>query len=359
MMHSANITSFHKLLAHLRSIVGRRDRTDLNGALLLAAHAMLGTEQAALLRMIRHGQTIYVIPCARAVGDVLDVQDAYLLSPLQGTNIDAYPSYARCIKQAKVLHLDEDGKCRHIVPFYRHGEPYALLDLVCSHAFTEGETNVLEQLLGLFIDHLNLIDYAETDTLTGLLNRKTFDENLSRVLANAVDDEATPDGSRPRRRHARKEGVAHWLAVADIDHFKLVNDTHGHIIGDEVLILVARVMRESFRFDDQLFRFGGEEFVTVLQPATPTEAITVLDRFRRNIESHDFPIVGKVTLSLGFTRVDPMGTPTELVGRADQALYYAKKNGRNRLENYESLINGGHIAAACPPTIDKPKPELF
>jgi diguanylate cyclase (GGDEF)-like protein len=209
----------------------------------------------------------------------------------------------------------------------------------------------------LFLDHLSLIEYAETDTLTGLLNRKTFDENLNRILANVGnDDTLLEQHPYPHRRHARKAGVSNWLAVADIDHFKRINDTHGHIIGDEVLLLVAQFMRQSFRFDDQLFRFGGEEFVTVLQPAGQGDAFTVLERFRTKIETHDFPIVGQLTISIGFTRIDALDSPTELVGRADQALYFAKQSGRNRVESYEDLLAAGLIVDNLPHKTDI---ELF
>ena len=115
-------------------------------------------------------------------------------------------------------------------------------------------------------------------------------------------------------------------------------------------------MRQSFRFDDQLFRFGGEEFVTVLQPASQADAFTVLDRFRSNIENHDFPIVGRLTISIGFTRIDALDSPTELVGRADQALYFAKQAGRNRVESYEDLYAAGLIPDSHNA---KPKAELF
>jgi diguanylate cyclase (GGDEF)-like protein len=150
--------------------------------------------------------------------------------------------------------------------------------------------------------------------------------------------------------------MSNWLAVADIDHFKQVNDTYGHIIGDEVLLLVAQLMRQSFRLGDQLFRFGGEEFVTVLQPVTQDDAQMVLDRFRHNLKNYEFPIVGRVTISIGFTQIHPIDTPTELVGRADQALYFAKQNGRDRVVSYEFLRATGELADQ---QVDKPKVELF
>lgn len=355
---SAGADIRHELIVHLRRIVGQRDRTSLNRALVLAARGLLAARRVVLLRVVQHKGAEFVIPCAGMVGDMEDVQDAYLISPQRGHPLAGHPDYAHACRTATPCHGRGDGTHRHVFPLMRHDQPYAVLELERATPLDLTEQELIDQLLGLFLDHLTLIDYAETDTLTGLLNRKTFDENLSRILASAGNDDSavSAHNHHPLRRHARQDGVSNWLAIADIDHFKAVNDTHGHIIGDEVLLLVAQLMRSSFRFDDQLFRFGGEEFITVLQPARQDDALAVLERFRSSIENHVLPIVGRIGISIGFTRIDPMDTPTELVGRADQALYLAKGRGRNRVESYEDLLADGTIVNTV---ASKPGAELF
>ena len=89
---------------------------------------------------------------------------------------------------------------------------------------------------------------------------------------------------------------SYWLAVIDIDHFKRVNDLSGHLIGDEVLLLLARQMRVNFRFHDQLYRFGGEEFVVLMRCTNHADALAALERFRHQIEIHAFPQVGPITV---------------------------------------------------------------
>ena len=189
-----------------------------------------------------------------------------------------------------------------------------MVELERTAPFDTPVIGLVESILTYYSDHLALIDYAETDTLTGLLNRKTFDEHLDRVLSTASDDtcsEATVD--HPLRRQVKSlDQTSNWLAIIDIDHFKGVNDTHGHLIGDEVLLLMAQRMQESFRLDDQLFRYGGEEFVAVLQPTGLLEARAVLDRFRRAVEVFEFPIVGKITVSVGFTMISFFDNPPDL-----------------------------------------------
>ena len=200
--------------------------------------------------------------------------------------------------------------------------------------------------LKVYQNHLNLINDAECDTLTGLFNRKTFEERIDRVLAMQRAARENPSYGASDRRLMRT-GEHHWLAVVDIDHFKSVNDRFGHLYGDEVLILVSRLMMRGFRMEDRLFRFGGEEFVIVLSPCSGAGAAMVLDRFRTAIANFAFPQVGKVTISIGYTRIRIDDMPSIVVGRADQALYYAKRNGRDQVRNFEQLAAAGEIQVAA------------
>jgi diguanylate cyclase (GGDEF)-like protein len=131
--------------------------------------------------------------------------------------------------------------------------------------------------------------------------------------------------------------------VVDIDHFKLVNDQHGHLIGDEVLLLLSRLLRASFRFHDRLYRFGGEEFVVLLRCANDDQAHSALERLRAATESYSFPQVGHITVSIGFTRVGSTDSPGEAFERADKAVYWVKAHGRNRVASYSALVAQGEI----------------
>ena len=197
-------------------------------------------------------------------------------------------------------------------------------------------------LAHIYGNQIRLLDYSELDTLTRLLNRKTFDETFDRLLTVSARD-ASEDGFEDRRDHL-DDGSPAWLCVVDIDHFKRVNDSFGHLFGDEVLLRMGDLMRKTFRGGDRLFRFGGEEFVVILNAADQALAETGFDRFRNSVENHEFPQVGKVTCSIGFTSVSTMDVPTDVVGRADEALYYAKEHGRNQVCCYEQLVKDGGIS---------------
>lgn len=204
----------------------------------------------------------------------------------------------------------------------------------------------ISSFLKTYQNHVNLINDAECDTLTGLFNRKTFENRINRLLAMQREAQVSPQVDTGNRR-AIRPGEHNWLAVVDIDHFKSVNDRFGHVYGDEVLILLARLMMRGFRMEDRLFRFGGEEFVIVLSPCAAAGAALVLERFRSSIEKYDFPQVGRVTASVGYTRIRLDDMPSVTVGRADEALYYAKRNGRNRVCSHEHLTAAGDIRTAA------------
>lgn len=209
----------------------------------------------------------------------------------------------------------------------------------------ECDEKTLEMALAIttiYANQRSLLDYSQRDSLTDLLNRKTFDQNFSKVLS-ALARSDTPSGSQQEERRHTDANKNQWLAVVDIDHFKRVNDEFGHLYGDEVLLLLSNLIRSSFRPHDGLFRFGGEEFVILLQAAELKDAQRIFERFRSNVEKCHFPQVGQVTVSIGFTRIGLNATPVVVLGHADMALYHAKTHGRNQVCYYEKLVADGQL----------------
>ena len=159
---------------------------------------------------------------------------------------------------------------------------------------------------------------ATVDALTGLRNRRWLDEAFARELARA--DVA----GRPL-----------CLAMADVDRFKKFNDTHGHRAGDEVLKVVARMLRESSRPNDLVARYGGEEFTVLFPETVLDDALAACERLRRAVGgaevSHDGGALPRVSASFGLAQREPGETLAALVARADAALYRAKQQGRDRV----------------------------
>lgn len=131
------------------------------------------------------------------------------------------------------------------------------------------------------------------------------------------------------------------MGIIDIDHFKRINDEYGHIYGDEILLLLSRQMQTFFRRADLLFRFGGEEFVVLLEPTNERGAKTAFLRFLTQISEYEFPQVGQVTISIGYAPIHADSVSTDVFGRADQALYHAKEHGRNQVASYLELVASG------------------
>ncbi len=164
---------------------------------------------------------------------------------------------------------------------------------------------------------------SSTDPLTGLGNRRTFDAELETEL----------------KRSARG-GETVSLLLIDIDHFKSVNDQHGHQTGDEVLREIGAVLTESLRGADRGFRFGGEEFAAILPATSGAGAVVVADRLRRAIAGHRIGDLN-VTVSIGIGSSDEHDAASEIIAAADAGLYLAKDRGRNRIE-------------AAPPQVTQP-----
>ncbi len=187
-------------------------------------------------------------------------------------------------------------------------------------------------LITLFENLLNIFNLAERDSLTNLLNRKAFDKTITQIHNKQHQDFIT-----------RSKQHFVYLGLIDIDHFKRINDQFGHLYGDEILIGFARLMEQSFRRQDWIFRYGGEEFAAIIEDVSPQHIELVLNRFREKVEQHNFPFASKITISIGCVHIESGGAVPSTIDKADKALYYSKEHGRNRVSVYENLVNKGKL----------------
>lgn len=158
---------------------------------------------------------------------------------------------------------------------------------------------------------------AVTDPLTKLYNRQKFNEVFKEMLMRQHWTESNTFG----------------VVIADVDHFKDVNDAYGHQAGDAVLIAMADTLGETIRTSDILARWGGEEFVVLLPDVDIEKAALAAEKYRQAIEQMHLPEVGPITASFGVTVFSKEDTQEKMIYRADVGLYRAKKNGRNRVES--------------------------
>ena len=177
-------------------------------------------------------------------------------------------------------------------------------------------------LVRRFMMHGQLLAQSRIDTKTGLLNASTWEREAATEIARAV-----------------RTGVPLALALVDIDHFKLVNDTYGHLVGDKALRAVTDALRSQLRAYDLAGRFGGEEFAILLPHTREVDALTVAERLRVYIADLSIPVRDndeagpfvKVTISVGVAALDGASRElTQMLAAADAALYHAKETGRNK-----------------------------
>lgn len=224
------------------------------------------------------------------------------------------------------------------------------LGSVAVNAFSDLQIGVLDTLMNQVavvmenaLLHRQMSERALTDGLTGLLNHRTFMEKLTEEL-NRFDREPQPFS----------------LLLLDIDHFKKVNDTYGHPVGDEALRTVAGIVRKSVRAIDHVARYGGEEFAVGLVGADEKGAEQMAERIRKTVEKT--PVTAEksaffCTLSIGAATLRPEGERKEgIIARADAALYHAKRSGRNRVCPHEKLTETERAAAVKASEVPTPAP---
>jgi diguanylate cyclase (GGDEF)-like protein len=336
------------LLKHMVDMTGHRDHAMLDISVISAVQELADAAQTRILTIAVHAGQRFLRPRASIVkGGPARLEE--VPEGMLGEPVAAWPELARCLTErgSCAEACGADGIQRLWLPIWFGDKVTTCLELSGQTPFSSAAMHMVGGIVGVYRNFQNLLDYSERDSLTGLLNRKTFDDQLARMLHQV---QAQPDclpGQPERRQHGvdAKREERQWLAVVDVDHFKAVNDKFGHLYGDEVLILIANLMQSSFRAQDRVFRFGGEEFVVLLRSSTLENAWKIIERFRTNVEQHAFPQVGRVTVSVGFVGIGAHDSPVVTLGQADQALYHAKSHGRNQACHYDDLVAHGVVRA--------------
>ncbi len=329
-------------IEHVARLTHTQDRDTTDSVLVEVLRSLVRPESVSLIEVVEAAGQLHCFTRAHLTADMVapsstptwvSLEDCPLLSD--------FPERLACVQNRQTLSFQEGIATVLLVPVVTEVEATLLIEVrLAKDAHHAGAKSLadgmaqplVEGLAKIFRNFLNLLDSSERDSLTSLLNRKSFDDTFFKTTRqNSVQ-------AAPRvlddQRQIEPPGQ-YWLGVIDIDHFKRVNDGFGHLIGDEVLLLVARIMRSSFRHDDRLYRFGGEEFVVLLRAQSEDAALSVFERFRCNVQAYQFPQVGTITISLGCTRVRDNDTPAAAFERADKVVYMAKDQGRNQVRCYE------------------------
>lgn len=329
-------------MAHLAALTAQRDRELLDVSLAQGVLELLCACSAGVYRLVgRDDEPRRWYQCGLARKGCIAVSDPAWIDLHDLPEEAAYPVRrqalaARALAQVDVQATEQDpGGCLAVLPLLAELGPPGVLEVRTEAPLTAAALRPILTLLKVFGNFQNLLESSQRDALTGLLNRQTFDAAFLKASMPLARGTGLSDDRRTN------PATGYWLGVVDIDHFKLVNDRFGHLIGDEVLVLMARIMRQSFRHYDRLYRFGGEEFVVLLRGGNESDAHGAFERFRQNVASYPFPQVGQVTVSVGFGEVRHQDSPSGAFKRADESVYTAKHQGRNRVLCFEALVREG------------------
>lgn len=311
-----------RLEAVLDNIITLTSKTDSSALELTLAQTLFTL--AGIDNMLMHSaDSITRAQSALSNSELLSVESVHIPESL----VD---SLVQCLESAEITTSVHQKKPITLFPLMRaKAQPLAII--VVEEGEEKHDHELILQILKIYHNFLALMNENERDTLTGLLNRKTFDQKINTIITD-LQNKDQETGSEPA-----------YLAIFDIDHFKRVNDSHGHLIGDEVLLLFSRLMNKNFRNQDFLFRFGGEEFVGVFECSSDEMMSSILNSFRQIIANYNFPQIGKLTVSGGFTKVAENDLSSKVIDRADVALYHAKNNGRNQIYQHEQLVINGMV----------------
>ncbi len=272
-----------------------------------------------------------------AAARILPPLSALLQKPLSivdGPSPDADLHFVVPVNAPGVCIRSEDGR-----PFSANEREllHEVLELIRIADESDARFHDIEQrLVRLQRENLDLVvknrvlsEVSTRDALTGLYNRFYVMEKIDSEMNRSLRQQSPMS-----------------LLMLDIDHFKRVNDSYGHSVGDQVLKSVGQVLRESCRVYDVPGRYGGEEFCVVLPGTRVSNTAHVAERIRRRLAGTALPIAGdslRVTASIGIAGVDCVPedgvvSPATLIERADRALYSAKNRGRNRIETWDSQL---------------------
>jgi diguanylate cyclase (GGDEF)-like protein len=329
-----------KLLDSVVDITAEADREHFRSSLSATVRQLLNIEDVSFLR-----------PLSDAAGELvfqeLHYDAARSRSGGSGLHAETRPRQLRAEQITAMLRMgyslqSDDEQSTLLLPVLVRE---ALTEVVVLRApmISSEVVAMLRGFVRLYRNFVAVINEGERDALTGLLNRRVLETRLSEVARENATRHAVVQVREDGERRQIRDLTPHFIAVLDIDHFKRVNDTFGHLFGDEVILLVSQLMREEFRDDDMLFRYGGEEFVAILATHTRQGAMAALERFRARVAARRFPQLNQVTISAGLAEMRGRELAAAVIARADRALYCAKDDGRNRVYDYDELSAQGRF----------------
>lgn len=346
------------LIEHIVKLTDHRDRDLLELTLSKALLDLLPIQRIVIARVVaEEGEKRWLDVArldARGGGKVVD--------PLR-VDFSTLPRLADSSDRLKCLELretveiawaGEDGPRISMLPLFSDSrkDDAGVIEVHSDAPLSHDQLQTIEQLRRIYRNMYSLLEYSDRDALSGLLNRKSLDDAFYSAVLEELDGmmgepamAGQPTGLSHERRH--RVPANYWLGSAIVDNFALINDKHGHLIAEEVLLLVARVMNNTFRTYDRIYRFGGEHFGVLMHCPDEALVLAAFERFRANVEKFNFPQVGRVTVSCGFTSVMADDSPSSALEKTERAVDFAQRSGCNKVCSHLGLVRRGFFGTAA------------
>ena len=333
-----------KILQSVIEITKQRDLDSMESSLVATLAELLPVVGICILKSIKENDVSYFeeVVCLHINHDI---DEPYSWS-VDSNIVKADKYFDECISGSKIIsYKHEKGFLRLLIPINDDSQTIECL-VIDSYENLSSHMGLIEGFTKIYENYMVVFNESERDKLTGLFNRRTFDNKLLKLFKKQRNkNQQNTNSSQPQNHRHNENNETAWLIITDIDHFKRVNDTYGHLYGDEVILTISQIMKACFRNSDLLFRIGGEEFVILLGPAPQNIAESLIERFRKTVEEYAFSEIGTVTVSAGYTKITEKDYPPAVLESADKALYFSKEHGRNCSYNYETLMEQGKITS--------------
>ncbi len=341
------------LIEHILKMTDHRDRDHLELTLSKALIDLLPIDRVVMARVLSEEGVKRWLEIAsldaRGGGKLVDPLrvDFESLRPL-----DDNRDRLRCVlnrERVEVAWAGEEGPRITYLPLFTdsRNDDEGVVEVHSGSALRQDQQLTVDVLLHVFRNMYNLLAYSDRDALTGLLNRKALDDTFYSAVLEELDEGAEAKTKELEAAvepgHERRHRVPpnYWIGTVSVDNFGMLNDRNGHLIAEEVLLLVARIMNNTFRTYDRIYRLGGEQFAVLMHCPDETLVLAAFERFRANMEKFNFPQVGRVTACAGFTRVTAEDSPDTTLERCERAVDYAQRNGRNKVFSHGDLVRKG------------------
>jgi diguanylate cyclase (GGDEF)-like protein len=333
------------LADYLLQLTAHRDRDFLEYTLAKAVLHLVPVRRVLVTHVMREvGEQRWFEVASLDVGGGGKVADPLRIDFSSMKPLQDAPDRLKCLltqNKVEVAKAGPQGPRVTYIPLISDISPemQGVLEIHSAATLSAADLQTIGQLHQVYCNIYKLLAYSDRDALTGLLNRKSLDNAFYSAVLDELDGDESDAGATVVQEQERRHRVPpnYWLGMVVIDHFLNLSDAHGRLAMEEVTKLVARIMANTFRTHDRLYRLSGDQFLVLFHCPQESLAMGAFERMRGNVEKLKFAQVGDMTISAGFTRIVMEDSPVTALERAEHSVGVAQKMGGNQVCSYWDL----------------------